>query len=159
MCRERGGNGRNEADEKKNPPFCLIAVLFWAAFSWPFVASAQTAPELNYKVGDPAPFDSLCNPTGSGIVLRAFMEGGPDLAKTAFAEQVAAADCHVYPLIVVAELAEINYIGFFHKYHLFALRFGDGGFHIRYFGPYEAVDPSPNTKGRERPFNPMDREA
>lgn len=92
-------------------------------------------------------------------MLRAFMEGGPELAETAFFEQREAEECDSYKKVLYAKIEAITYIGFFHKHHLMAVRFGTRGFLIMYAGPYESADPSPNTNGYPRPFDPNDREA
>lgn len=122
-------------------------------------AIGQTAPKLNYEVGDTAPFNTICGPTGSGVVLKAFMSGGPELGQAAFDEQVAAGECLSFGYSLWAEITAINYIGVFHKYHLFAIRFGRDGFHINYFGPYESPHFSPNTNGRGRRLRQIGREA
>ena len=140
------------------PPFLTITALV-AVFSWPGDAVGQTIPSLNYEVGDLAPFSSLCTPTGSGVVLSAFIEGGPDLSNTAFDEQVKSGGCDLFNYTLWAKVAAINYIGFFHQHHLWAVRFGERGFRIVYLESYESIDPSPNTDGR-RPGRPvMQREA
>ncbi len=109
------------------------------AYQPPNGASAPTGrgpPELGYKVGDTAPFLHLCNPTGNGINVRAFMAGGPDLSEAAFAEQVRAGNCHDYRHSGYwAEITAVTYIGHFHGRHLFTIRFGDGGFYTVFIGP------------------------
>ena len=137
----------------------ILPALVLAGFLWSGDAIGQTIPSLNYEVGDLAPFSSLCTPTGNGVVLLAFMEGGPDLANTAFDEQVESGGCEHFDYTQWAEIAAINYIGFFHQYHLGEFRFGERGFRAFYLGPYESADPSPNTNGEHRLLQSAGREA
>ena len=93
----------------------------------------RASPTLDYSVGDVVSFRTLCKPIANGIVLRAFMEGGPELADIAFAERVNEGECSVYTYSIWAKLLTTNYIGLFHGYHLWALQFGERGFSIIYF--------------------------
>ena len=95
-----------------------------------FDAPAQAPPGLGFKVGDVAPFTSLCQPNANGIVLRAFIEGGLELAQKAFREQVASGGCDVFTDLFYAEIKAISYIGLFHSCHLFAIRFGNSFFNV-----------------------------
>ena len=141
------------------PPFLTLPALVLAGFLWSGDAIGQTIPSLNYEVGDLAPFSSLCTPPGSGVVLSAFITGGPCLAPTAFAEQRQSGGVDLFHYTLRTTVAAINYIGFFHQYHLWAFRFGERGFRAFYLGPYESAGPSPNTNGDHRLPHPVGREA
>ena len=130
----------------------MAATAIVLALGWPVApAAAQEPSPMPYEVGEIAPFRTLCQPDGNGVVLMAFIEGGPELAEAAFDEQVAAGECNVYPFIIWAELEALGYIGLFHGYHLWTLRFGRDGFSMIY-APELPPAPAP-------PFNPNRREA
>ena len=89
-------------------------------------------PALGYEVGDVAPFSTMCRPVANGVVLFAFMEGGPELADAAFDEREREGECSAYDYVMWGRLVAFTYHGAFHGYDLWSLRFGERGFVVVY---------------------------
>ena len=124
-----------------------VACVMAAGESWenlPFRATEQKIsagrefgeprplPALGYEVGDIAPFNTMCQPAANGVVLFAFMEGGPELADAAFDERERAGECSAYDYMMWGRLVAFTYHGAFHGYDLWSLRFGERGFVVVY---------------------------